>query len=758
MAQPKIGFTVAESVPAPAAAVRPPAGAPNVVVVVLDDLGFAQLGCFGSDIETPQIDRMAAEGLRYDRFHVTALCSPTRASLLTGRNHHNVGMGFLAELALGYPGYTGAIPKAAGTLPRILRDAGYSTLAVGKWHLTPGNEQSQAGPFDRWPLGLGFERYYGFLTAETNQWAPALVEDNHYIDAPRTPEDGYHVTEDLVDHAIRSVYDVAHSAPGKPFFLYFAPGAVHAPHQVPPEWADRYAGRFDAGWDDWRERTFLRQKALGVVPPSADLTERPSWVQPWAEVPSARRRLYARMQEVFAGFLSHTDDQIGRLFAALERVGAMENTVVLVLSDNGASAEGGPYGTFNNQARMIEVDDGEIDALVEDWGRTAGYYHYSWAWAWAGNTPFRLWKRYSWLGGTRTPLIVRWPGRVADPGTVRTQFCHVIDLMPTVLEACGIAVPSTIDGVTQMPIDGASLLPTFADADAPSPRDTQYFEIVGSRSIVVGDWRATTDHVGKGNIWEQRLLEGSRSFAEDRWSLFHLPTDFSEAHDVAAQHPDVLERLKQRWSYEAGRNNVLPLEDAMHGRAPDQVIPPPYPPLRRSVYLPGGGPVRDKVIPPFGAGARITADVEVADGEAEGILCALGDRSGGFAFYVKAGLLVFAMSSLGKEVRSAAETPALRGRHELTCVLVPDGTGRTSFTLQLDGRVIGERTEDIAITPIWQFGGTGLCLGYDRPLAVVDDYEPPFPWSGRLHSLAIEVPPLARPDPREELRSALAAE
>ncbi|HET6701966.1 MAG TPA: arylsulfatase [Gemmatimonadaceae bacterium] len=756
--RPRLGFTLEESVPQASIANRPPAGAPNVVLIVLDDLGFAQLGCFGSDIATPHIDQLAASGLRYNRFHVTALCSPTRACLLTGRNHHAVGMGFLSELALGYPGYTGAIPKTAATLPRILRDAGYATLAVGKWHLAPGNEQSQAGPFEHWPLGLGFERYHGFLTAETNQWAPNLVSDNHFIDPPRSPKDGYHLTEDLADTAIQFVYDVAHNAPGKPFFLYFAPGAMHAPHQVPERWATKYAGSFDPGWDEWRDQTFTRQRALGVVPEATTLTPRPSWVQPWADTDPSRRRLHTRAHEVYAGFLSHTDEQIGRVLAALGRLGVMGNTLVLVISDNGASAEGGPYGTFNNQGRMVGVDDADVGDIVDDWGGTRGYYHYPWAWAWAGNTPFRLWKRYSWLGGTRTPLIVRWPDRISEVGAVRSQFCHAIDLMPTILDACGIQAPTTVDGVTQQRIDGASLLATFDRSDAPSPRETQYFEIVGSRSIISGDWKATTDHIGRGNIWEQRMLEGSRDFGADHWSLFHLPTDFSEAHDVGEKHPEILEQLKERWSYEAGRNNVWPLTDAMHGRAPGQITPPPYPPAARSTYLPGGSPVFDKSLASFSSGARIVASVEIRDRPPQGVLCALGDRTSGFAFYVKSGKVVFAMSSMGATSRIDAQLPEAGIARELEVILAPVGDDSTAFALRADGRALARAVARIVVPPIWQFGGTGLCLGYDRPLSVTDEYEPPFHWSGVLNSITIEVPDGSNVEFQAFLQSALRSE
>jgi arylsulfatase len=435
----------------------------------------------------------------------------------------------------------------------------------------------------------------------------------------------------------------------------------------------------------------------------------------------------------------------------------MDNTLVLALSDNGASSEGGPEGTFNNQARQVDSADTDVSGLVNDWGSRSGYYHYAWAWAWAGNTPFRLWKRYSWLGGIRTPLIAHWPRRIADAGAVRQQFCHAIDIMPTVLEACGVTVPGTIDGVSQQRVDGASLLATFARADAPSPRDRQYFEIIGSRSIVSGEWKATTDHVSGGSIWEQRLLVGSRRFEEDHWALFHLPTDYAEANDVSAEHPEVVQRLIEEWFVEAGRNNVLPITDLMHGRAPEQVIAPTYPPRARSVFLPGGSPVFDKWVPSFAAGARITADVDLPNGRAQGILCALGDRTSGFAFYVKDDSLVFAMSAQGRDARIAAGLPPLSGHHALTCVLAPEGE-YMRFTLELDGRRLGEARHRVSVPPLWQFGGSGLCLGYDRPLSVTDEYEPPFPWSGALRSLVVEVPPEQPPDVPAEVRATLKVE
>jgi len=468
---------------------RPPAGAPNVLVIVLDDVGFAQLGCFGSPIETPRIDALAAGGLRYNRFHVTSICSASRAALLTGRNHHAVGVGMTMETPLGFPGYHGRIPKSAALLPRILRDHGYNTFAVGKWHLTPRGEYSAAGPMARWPLGphMGFERFYGFLGAETNQWAPELWCDNTVIDAPAGPDAGYHLTEDLADQAIRMLRDQHHAAPAKPWFMYFAPGAVHAPHHVPAVWADRYAGRFDAGWEALRDEVFSRQTDMGVVPVGTRLTARPPWVPEWGALDAGTRRLYARYMEVFAGFMTHTDAQIGRLLEYLEKVGSIADTIVVLLSDNGASAEGTATGTLNESSAWMGHggDPDEAQARIDEIGGRRAFNHYPWGWAWAGNTPLQLWKRYAWLGGVRTPLIVHWPGRVVGPGTVRPQFCHAVDVTPTLLEAIGIPAPDAVDGVVQQRVDGASLLATFGDPEAPSPRATQYFEMHGSRWVTI---------------------------------------------------------------------------------------------------------------------------------------------------------------------------------------------------------------------------------------------------------------------------------
>ncbi len=727
---------------------------PNVVTIVLDDLGFAQLSCFGSDINTPNIDRLAAGGLRYNRFHVTALCSPTRASLLTGRNHHAVGVGFLVDIPFSDPGYTGRLAKTAATLPRLLRDNDYATMAVGKWHLTPRGERSYAGPFTRWPLGVGFESYYGFLQGATNHWDPNLVRDNHYVNPPRTPDEGYHLTEDLADAAISGIIDRRQAAPGKPFYLYFATGAPHAPHHVTPQWSDPYAGMFDDGWDRWRERTFARQQALGVVPEGTTLTPRPPWVPAWDDLDADSRRLYSRMHEVYAGFVTHTDAQIGRIIDSLNEQGILDETIVMVLSDNGASAEGGHIGSFN-QHRFTQGMPESMSANLEhldDWGGHRTYSHYSWGWAWAGNTPLRLWKRYTWLGGSRTPLVVHWPEGIRAQGEVRDQFCHVIDLMPTILEACGVEVPDTVDGVAQQPIDGASLSATFSNPGAPAPRSVQYFEMLGSRSIVSGPWKATTDHVSSGVPDEEQMLEGSRSFDDDHWALFNLADDFSEARDVSAGHPEVVAELIARWEEEAERNNVLPMCDSLVDRL-DRITGFRFPAQPRSVFLPTGSPIRDESVPFLAGGGRITAVVEVPESP-EGVLCALGDWVSGFALFVDRGRLTASVTIGGDITTVIADGDVPSGPGELGMVLRTRPDGGTDIEVLHGDVVVGTGQSEHAPPFSWQHGGTALCLGFDQGFPVSDQYKPPFPWNGQLDCVIVEAP--LRPAPTvEDVRDSL---
>lgn len=731
--------------------------APNVVVIVLDDVGFAQLGCFGAGYDTPNIDRVAAAGLRYNRFHVTSVCSSTRAALLTGRNHHAVGMGVTEEAALGFPGYHGRIPRSAASLARVLRDSGYNTMAVGKWHLTPKTEYSASGPFERWPLGMGFERYYGFLGAETNQWAPELVRDNTHIEPPYTPEEGYHLTEDLVDQAIRMIQDQQQAESRKPFFCYLATGAAHAPHQVPPEWIEPYRGQFDDGWEAWRRRAYDRQVAEGIIPAGTELTERPPWVPDWETLTTDERRLFARYMEVFAAFMTHTDHHLGRLFDFLEHQGVADDTLIMILSDNGASAEGGPTGTLNEAAGWLGFNEDTETALehIDEIGGPTANNHYPYGWAWAGNAPLRLWKRYAWLGGVRTPLVVRWGDRLAGQGGVRPQFCHAVDVYATVLDAAGIAQPETVDGVTQQPVDGTSLLASFRDPGADEHRHLQYFELMGSRGIYADGWKAVTDHV-PNQFGERERLIGSFDFDTDRWSLFHLAEDFSESRDVAEEHPDVVRRLEELWWSEAGRNSVLPLFEFPASMA--HMHPGEFPAPASAVYRTGGGPIQDSQLPAIMGGFTLTADVEVPEGGAEGILTALGDRHGGWAFYLLDGRPVASFALLDAPIRIAATEPVAPGAHQVELRYEPGREPRA--VLAVDGADVAEAPlPGLLFFPNLSTAGAGMLVGRDRGIAVSDDYRPPFAFTGTLGRVELRSGrPGAGPGQSTELRAALAGD
>ncbi|MGY2702680.1 arylsulfatase [Nocardioides sp. HB32] len=757
MQTPRITTRVDSSEPRFVGYPAPAPDAPNVLIVVLDDIGFAQLGCFGAGFRTPNIDRVAAQGLRYNRFHVTAVCSASRAALLTGRNHHAVGMGVTQEAALGFPGYHGRIPPSAATMARVLRDHGYNTMAVGKWHLTPKGEYSAAGPFERWPLGLGFERYYGFLGAETNQWAPELVRDNTHIEPPRTPEEGYHLTEDLVDQTIRMIRDQQQAAARKPFLCYLATGAAHAPHQVTEEWVAPYRGQFDDGWEAWRQRAYDRQVAEGVVPPDTVLTERPPWVPEWESLPAEERRLFARYMEVFAGFVTHTDHHLGRLFDFLDEQGIADETLVMVLSDNGASAEGGPTGTLNEAAGWLGLTEDVGTALehIDEIGGPDANNHYPWGWAWAGNAPLRLWKRYAWLGGVRTPLVVRWGDRLAERGGVRPQFCHAVDLYATVLDAAGVEMPETVDGVTQQPIDGASMLASFADPDAAEHRRLQYFEMMGSRGIYHDGWKAVTDHVAN-QFGEREHVIGSHDFDTDRWSLYRLSEDFSESADVADEHPDVVRRLEGLWWAEAGRNQVLPLFEFPASMA--HLHPGEFPPPESATYRPGGGPVQESQLPAAMGGFVLTAYLEVPATGGEGIVAALGDRHGGWACYLLNGRPTATFALLDGPVRVAATDPLAPGAHVLELRYEP---GRSAqVVLAVDGADVAEAPlPGLMFFPNLSTAGAGLLVGRDRGVAVSRDYRPPFTFSGVLDRVELRSGrPDARPERGTELKAAVASD
>ncbi|MGB7050898.1 MAG: arylsulfatase, partial [Acidimicrobiales bacterium] len=575
---------------------RPPEGAPNVLLIVLDDVGFAQLGCYGSDIATPTIDGLAQRGLRLTNFHTTALCSPTRACLLTGRNHHRNGLGRVADLAMGYPGYNGEVPRENGFLSEILRAQGYATYAVGKWHLTPDDETNMAAPRHSWPLARGFDRWYGFHGGETHQFVPALYHDNHSVLPPRSIEEGYHLSADLADRAIADLGDLRAVDVDRPFFLYFCTGACHSPHHAPREWIERYGGHFDGGWDRWREATFARQQAAGFFPPGTEMAPRPHWVPAWDELPAREQRVAARFMECFAGFLSYTDAQLARLFTFLAQTGDVDNTLVLLVSDNGASSEGGPSGSINDN-RLENMDPAGPDELarrIDELGGPSAHNNYPWGWTMAGNTPFKRWKREVHEGGVADPCIVSWPDRLGGSGGIRHQFTHAVDVLPTVLELIGVDPPPTIEYVPQTPLDGISFAPLLAaDGEAlPGHRATQYFEMLGSRAIYHDGWKAVT-YKPLGPLYNDGL-SWNAPFSEDRWELYHVANDPTEVHDLAEREPDRLADLVERWWVEARSNQVLPLDNrVLHtivNPKPDRRTP-----RLRFTYYPGTSSVPETV-------------------------------------------------------------------------------------------------------------------------------------------------------------------
>jgi arylsulfatase A-like enzyme len=573
-----IGRTFDVSQPAWPAPNRAREGAPNVLFIVLDDTGFGQLGCYGSPINTPNLDALAADGLRYNNMHTTALCSPTRSCILTGRNHHSNGLAGITEISTGFPGSNGYIPFENGMLSEILLQNGYNTYAIGKWHLTPAEATSAAGPYDRWPLGRGFERYYGFLGGDTHQYYPELVRDNSQTEPERTPEEGYHLTPDLVDKAKAMIADAKQVAPDKPFFMYFCTGAMHAPHHVPEQWADKYKGKFDAGWDVYRTEVFKKQKALGLVPANTTLSRHDPDVQDWNSLSADERRLYARMMEVYAGFLEHTDHCIGELIAFLKELGEYENTLIMVISDNGASAEGGPSGSVNEGKFFNNVPDDlqQNLAAIDDIGGPKYFNHYPWGWTHAGNTPFRRWKRETYRGGVSDPFIVCWPKGIAARGEIRSQYCHAIDMVPTVLDALGVEPPAQIRGVTQSPLQGFSLKSSFEDAKVPGLHITQYFEMFGHRALYHNGWRAVCPWPGT-SFTESGLTFGTPigydkliELDANGWELYKLDEDFAETNDLAAKERDRLIAMIGMWYVEAGKYNVLPIDSRGTLRFADQ--------------------------------------------------------------------------------------------------------------------------------------------------------------------------------------------
>jgi arylsulfatase len=728
--------------PPPPFVVRPPAGAPNVVIVLIDDIGFGHSSAFGGPIRMPTLDRLAAAGLRYNRFHTTALCSPTRVALLTGHNHHANNAGAIMELATAFPGNTGIRPRSVTTLAEILRQNGYSTAAFGKYHETPPWEVSVSGPMERWPTGSGFDKFYGFIGGETNQWAPAIFDGTVRVEPPNKPD--YHFTTDMTDKAIGWVSAQQALTPDKPFYMYFATGATHAPHHAPKEWIAKYKGEFAGGWDKLREETFARQKKLGVIPADARLTPRPKEIPAWDASSPEQRRLFERQMETFAGFAEHTDNEVGRLVQQLERIGELDNTLFFyVVGDNGSSAEGGPEGTYNEMMALNGIV-GKAEQMmdhIDAWGDPTTFPHFAIGWAWAGNTPFQWTKQVaSHFGGTRNGMVLHWPKGVKSKGEVRSQFHHVIDVAPTALEAAKIPQPKTVNGVVQRPMDGVSMLYSCDDAKAADRRTTQYFEMFGNRGIYHEGWVACTRH---SIPW----LMGVKvpALADDVWELYDVRTDFSEADDLAAKNPGKLRELQEVFRREAIRNHVLPIDDRRAERFNPAIAGrPDLLGGRKSLTVYAGmtGMMENAFINVKGIHHTVTAEVELKDAVTDGVIIAQAGYFGGWTLYMKAGKVHHEYNWFALERTNIAGPDALApGKHTIAYEFIPDaakpGTGGTSI-LTIDGRRVAEGR--IPKTQPFMFSGDeGVDVGVDLETNVSPDYmQNNNAFTGKIEKVTVE--------------------
>jgi arylsulfatase len=705
---------------------RPPEGAPNVLVVLLDDVGFGAASAFGGPCATPTAERLAGAGLRYNRFHTTALCSPTRQALLTGRNHHSVGMGGITEIATSAPGYTSMRPNTCAPLAETLKLNGYSTAQFGKCHEVPVWETSPLGPFDAWPTGSGFEHFYGFLGGETNQYAPAIYRDTVPVEQEKTAEEGYHFTEDMTDQAIDWIKQQKALMPDKPFFVYYAPGATHAPHHVPTEWSDKYKGAFDDGWDALRERTFAKQKELGIIPPEAELTERPEEIPAWDDMPDELKRVLARQMEVYAGFLEHTDHHVGRLVDALSELEILHDTLVYyVIGDNGASAEGTPNGCFNelvvlNGAAGLETAE-FMASRIDDFGTPAAYNHYAVGWAHAMDTPYQWTKQIaSHWGGTRNGTIVHWPNGIRAKGEIRRQFHHVIDVAPTVLEAAGLTEPTFVNGVQQRPLEGVSMAYTFDDAGADDRHTTQYFEMFCNRGIYHDGWTAVTRHSIPWVLMETPPLDA------DVWELY-APEDWTQARNLAAEQPEKLAELQRLFLLEAAKYNVLPLDDRRIERFNADLAGRPQLVRGTSQLLFGrmGRLTENSIVVTKNKSFSITAQIDVPEGGANGVIISQGGAFGGFVLYAKDGKPAYCYNLFGLErFKVYGDDPVPAGEHQVRMEFTYDGGGLGkggTVTLFVDGDQVGEGRVDGTVPMLFSADET-TDVGSDTATPVSDDY------------------------------------
>ncbi len=726
-------------------------------MILLDDVGFGQVETFGGPVPTPELDKLASQGLRYNRFHTTAICGPSRAALITGRNHHNCGSGFLAEWATGFPSYNSMIPKTTATMGAVLKGNGYSTSWFGKDHNTPDWESSVAGPFDRWPTGLGFDYFFGFVAGETNQYYPVLFENTVAVEPTKTPEEGYHFMTDMTDRAISWLRYSKSVAPQKPLPLYFAPGAAHAPHHAPKEWREKFKGQFDAGWDSVREATYQRQLEMGIIPPGTELTPRPDWVKPWDSLSSDEKTLYARFMENFAGFLAFTDHECGRLLAAIRELPDADNTLIFfIVGDYGASSEGGATGTVNEVMNLNGVPSSLEDNLkvLDEIGGPLTEPHYPMGWAWAGNAPFQWVKQVaSHLGGTRNPMVVSWPSRIKDAGGIRDQFTHLIDIAPTIYDVAGIPAPSMVNGVAQKPMDGVSLASTFDDANARPVRQRQYLEVFTNRAIYDKGWIACAQHTFP---WRQDYAPGN--WDKDRWELYNLDDDFSEAKGLASSNPEKLAELKALFDEEAARNHVYPFDDRGAGRL---ATPKPAPggadPNRTHfTYFSGCSRLAETAAANTkNRSHRITAEIEMPTSGGEGVIVAAGGSSAGYALYVEDGRLVYHYNWFERErTNLVSDNPVPPGKSTIVMEFAYDGGGLGKggeAVIGINGKEAGRAR--IANTVPGRFGIDTFGVGADTGSPVSNAYRPPFPFTGKIERVDIVLGPMnLSPEDEQKLR------
>jgi arylsulfatase len=735
-----------------------PEDAPNILMIVWDDVGYGAMDVFGGPIETPTMQRIADMGIRYSNFHTTALCSPTRSSLLTGRNATSNNMACITEASAGFPGLSARIPFENGFISEVLNERGYNTYAIGKWHLTPGEETDMSSWKGRWPLGRGFERYYGFLGGETNQWYPDIVYDNHPMDQPYRPDEGYHFSRDIADRAIEFVRDSKMIAPEKPWFMYFCPGCAHAPHHVFKEWADRYRGRFDMGYEKIREQILDNQKKMGLLPENTQLSpinphgepattgpDGQPWppldfVPPWATLSEDEKRLFIRMAEVFAGYVTYTDAQVGRLLDYLEESGQLENTIIVVVSDNGSSAEGGPSGSFNENKFFNNVPDTVEANLphIDELGGPGAYNHYCTGWAWAFDTPFPYWKRFAgYEGGIADMCLVAWPRGISARGEIRHQYVHAVDIVPTLYDLLGIEPPEVLKGYTQSPIEGKSFRASFENPDAPG-RETQFYAMLGQRAIYHQGWLANTVHPP---------LSGWGNYEHDVWELYNLKEDRAQMQNLADEKRDVLELLKGLWFYYAGIYNGMPLDDRSALEIISTPRPQPAGPRNRYVYYPGTAGVPESVAVSIRGRSYAIAAGAVIDGpEAQGVLFAHGGVGGGHSLYIADGRLHYVYNWLGDAIQKISSSSAVpAGRHVFTAEFTKDGvepdtrSATGTLTLYIDMKKVGEGR--IMTQPgFFALTGDGLCVGRDSGSPVSPDYAAPFAFTGgTIERVVIDV-------------------